>query len=100
LNDRLIGFFNYAIAASERMRREIERLRLLEIQLQRRFQKSRKTSKLPALADLILRKPYVSASIGARHLKVTERAVRDMMIKLQPVVREMTGRSSYRLWGI
>ena len=53
---------------------------------------------LPALADLVVARPILSAGLIARELKVTPRAALDLVAELDR--REMTGRGRYRAWGI
>jgi len=99
LNERLQGFLEYAVAACGRATREVERLVLAEALLQRKLEKKRGNSRLPELAALLLKKPYVSGEMAARALKVSGEAARLMLKELGPAVREMTGQSRYRLWG-
>ena len=58
----------------------------------------RKHSKLPALIDLVLARPLVSAGMIAAELGVTARAAQDLVAELG--LREITGRGRYRAWGI
>jgi hypothetical protein len=100
LNERLQGFLEYAIAACARTSREVERLVLAEALLQRRLEGRRGNSKLPGIAALLLKKPYVSGDMAARALKVSSQAARLMMKELGSSVREMTGQTRYRLWSV
>ena len=54
----------------------------------------RSTYRLPALLDLILSRPTISAGNIAQELRITRRAVRDLG------VRGVMGRGRYRAWGI
>ena len=67
-------------------------------QLDRRLQGRRSNSSLPELANYILATPIASASMIARHLGITPRAVPDLVAELG--LREATGRGRYRAWGI
>jgi hypothetical protein len=58
----------------------------------------RSSSSLPALIDLVLARPVVSTGLIARELKITQRAVLNLISELG--IREMTGRGRYRAWGI
>ena len=58
----------------------------------------RKHSKLPALVDLVLARPLVSAGMIAAELGITPRAAQDLVAALG--LREITGRGRYRAWGI
>jgi hypothetical protein len=51
-----------------------------------------------ARADLVVARLILSAGLIARELKVTPRAVQDLVAALDQ--REMTGRGRYRAWGI
>ena len=68
--------------------------RLLEHKLAGR----RKHSKLPALIDLVLARPLVSAGMVAAELGVTARAAQDLVGELG--LREITGRARYRAWAV
>ena len=58
----------------------------------------RRNSKLPALVDLVLARPLLSATMIADELGVTPRAAQDLVAELG--LREMTGRGRYRAWGV
>ena len=58
----------------------------------------RKHSKLPALIDLVLARPLVSASLIAAELGITPRAAQDLVAELS--LREVTGRGRYRAWAV
>lgn len=47
---------------------------------------------------MLLTRPIVSSSMIIKELKVSHRAALDLVAELG--VREMTGRGSYRAWGI
>jgi hypothetical protein len=66
--------------------------------LERKLAGRRKHSKLPALVDLVLARPLVSAGMIAEELKVTPRAAQTFTAELG--LRELTGRGRYRAWGI
>lgn len=66
--------------------------------LARKLAGRRKHSKLPALVDLVLARPLVSAGMIATELGITPRAAQDLVAELG--LREMTGRSRYRAWGV
>jgi hypothetical protein len=100
LNERLLGFLDYAVAACGRAQREIERLVLAEALLQRKLEGKRRNSRLPELAALLLKKPYVSGEMAARALKVSREAARLLLKELGSAAREMTGQSRYRLWSV
>lgn len=66
--------------------------------LLRKLENRRSTSRLPALVELALSRPIVSARMIARELKITPRAAQDLVAELG--LREATGRGRYRAWGI
>ena len=78
--------------------KEHDRWLLARRQLDRRLVGRRSNSSLPALADLVVARPILSAGLIARELKVTPRAAQDLVAELD--LREMTGRGRYRAWGI
>lgn len=66
--------------------------------LTRKLAGRRSSSRLPALVEYVLSRPIVSAGMIARELGVTPRAAQDMVAELG--LREATGRTRYRAWGI
>jgi hypothetical protein len=66
--------------------------------LMRKLEGRRANSSLPALIELVLSRPVVSAGMIARELRVTPRAAQDLVRELG--LREATGRGRYRAWGI
>lgn len=67
-------------------------------QFDRRLQVRRPNSSLPDLADYMLATPIASATMIAKHLNITPRAVPDLVKDLN--LREATDRGRYRAWGI
>jgi hypothetical protein len=78
--------------------KELDRLALAKAQMERRLRNRRKNSSLPALIELVLARPVVSAGLIAAELKVSKRAALDLVAELG--IREVTGRGRYRGWGI
>ena len=78
--------------------KEHDRWLLARRQLDRRLVGRRSNSSLPALADLVVARPILSAGLIARELKVTTRAAQNLVAELD--LRELTGRGRYRAWGI
>lgn len=66
--------------------------------LRRKLSGRRSTSHLPALVDYVMATPMVSAGMIAKELKITARAAQSLVAELG--LREVTGRGSYRAWGI
>jgi hypothetical protein len=77
---------------------ELDRLALAEARFRRRCQKLKSNARLPALAELVLSKPLVTAPMIARQLNVSARAAQDMAPELG--LRELTGRTRFRAWGV
>jgi Protein of unknown function (DUF1612)/HTH DNA binding domain len=100
VNLRVEQFLEAVTAACERTGQEIVRLSHADALMARRIEGLRKGSKVPQLKDLLLRRPVVSAGMIRKTLKVSPQAVSDMVKQLAPVPREVTGRRSYRVWGI
>ncbi|MER8387050.1 RHE_PE00001 family protein [Mesorhizobium sp. M1380] len=93
----LAGLDAFAEAAAAGLK-ELDRLALAKGQMERRLRKRRKNSSLPALIELVLAQPVVSAGLIASELKVTQRAALDLIAELG--IREVTGRGRYRAWGV
>ena len=87
----------FAQAASVGLK-ELDRLALAKAQMERRLKNRRKNSSLPALIELVLARPVVSAGLIAAELKVTQRAALGLVAELG--IREVTGRGRYRAWGV
>jgi hypothetical protein len=77
---------------------ELDRLALAEARFRRRCQKLKSNARLPALAEFVLSKPLVTAPMIARHLNISARAAQDMAPALG--LRELTGRTRFRAWGV
>ena len=97
---RIAGFLDGLTAAAERGQKDLDRLTLAREVLGVQLKGRRSTSRLPALADLILSRPLISVPLAAKELKVSPQAVEGMMGQLGASARELTGRGRYRAWGI
>ncbi|WP_282611241.1 DUF1403 family protein [Pelagibius sp. Alg239-R121] len=88
-------------AAQDGLKR-LQELSLAQTQLARRLEGRRKSSRLPALAELILEEPLVSAPMVARKLDMSQQAAGTLIEDLVStgVVRELTGRSRFRAYAI
>ncbi|MEP7453970.1 RHE_PE00001 family protein [Phyllobacterium sp. SB3] len=95
---RLTAFLRAVETASIANLKEIERLGLARIQMERKLKDRRSTSSLPGMIDLALSRPMISAGLVARELKVSQRGALNLIGELG--LREMTGRGRYRAWGI
>jgi hypothetical protein len=95
---KLVALLDGFAEAAKWGMKEHDRWLLARRQLDRRLVGRRSNSRLPALADLVVARPILSAGLIARELKVTPRAAQDLVAELD--LREMTGRGRYRAWGI
>jgi hypothetical protein len=100
LNLRVEKFLEAVAAACQRTGQEIIRLAHADALMARRTEGKRKASKLPQLKDLLLRRPLVSARMIQKALKVSPEGVSYLVKELGSVPSEITGRRSYRVWGI
>jgi hypothetical protein len=100
LNLRVEQFLEAVAAACERTGQEVVRLAHADALMACRTEGKRKASKLPQLKDLLLRRPLVSARMIQKALKVSPEGVSYLVKELGAVPREITGRRSYRVWGI
>jgi len=95
---KLVALLDGFAEAARSGMKEHDRWLLARRQLDRRLVGRRSNSSLPALADLVVARPILSAGLIAEELKVTPRAAQDLVAELD--LREMTGRGRYRAWGI
>ncbi|SJM33617.1 RHE_PE00001 family protein [Mesorhizobium delmotii] len=95
---RLLAVLDAFAEAASAGLKELDRLALAKGQMERRLRNRRKNSSLPALIELVLARPVVSAGLIAAELKISQRAALDLVAEL--AVREVTGRGRYRAWGI
>lgn len=77
---------------------EHERLMMARLLLLRRIEGRRSSSRLPQLVDLVLARPVVTAAAAMKALDLSPRGARGLLAELG--LREMTGRQSWRAWGI
>ena len=85
-------------ACAEAGLKEHDRLVTAMDRLSRRAGDRRSNSSLPALIELAVETPTVSAALIAQRLKVTRRAATGLAQELG--LREITGRKRYRAWSI
>jgi hypothetical protein len=96
--ERLLATLEAIAAAARAGLDEHDRLALAEAGFRRRCAGLRSNAKLPALAELVMSKPLVTAPMIARELKISARAAQDMAPMLG--LRELTGRGRFRAWGV
>ncbi len=95
---RLVAFLEAVQVSSATNLKEVERLSLARMQMERKLKDRRSTSSLPGMIDLLLARPMVSTALISKELKVTQRGALNLIAELG--IREMTGRGRYRAWGI
>ncbi|WP_117190442.1 RHE_PE00001 family protein [Rhizobium terrae] len=95
---RLSSLIQGMIAIAELGLKEHDRLALAKQMMQRKLIGRRTSSMLPALIDLVVARPLVSAGMIADTLDVTPRAALRIVDELG--LREMTGRGRFRAWGV
>ncbi|MCO5066948.1 MAG: RHE_PE00001 family protein [Rhizobiaceae bacterium] len=78
--------------------KEHDRLLLARERMERVLRGRRASSKLPALMDLVLSRPMVSTRMVQGALKVSRQGALDLIGAFS--LRELTGRGSFRAWGI
>jgi len=98
LEARLTALLSALTAAAEFGLKEHDKLVLARQTLEHRLKGRRKSSKLPALVDLVLSRPMVSAGMIAKEIGVTPQAALRLVEELN--LRELTGRGRFRVWGI
>ncbi|WP_051558965.1 RHE_PE00001 family protein [Allorhizobium undicola] len=97
-SERLIAILEAIELGAGQGLKEHDRLVLARAALERRLQDKRDSSRLPALVQLVLSRPMVSAAMAARELSVTQQGALRLIKQLQ--LRELTGRGRFRAWGI
>ncbi|MGC1861071.1 MAG: helix-turn-helix domain-containing protein [Methylocystis sp.] len=85
-------------AAAEWGLAEHDRLAVARARLERLCRGKSGNLRLPALADLVVARPFVTATMAAAELEVSPRDALDMMAALD--LRELTGRGRFRAWGV
>ena len=95
---RWVAFLEAAALGAAQSLKDHDRWRLVQGLMARKLAGRRRHSKLPALVDLVLARPLVSAEMIATELGVTARAAQNLVAELG--LREMTGRRRYRAWGV
>lgn len=95
---RLVAGLDAMADGAELAMKEIIRLGQARDRLERKLQGKRSSSSLPGVVELLLARPIVSSSMIIKELKVSYRGALDLVAELG--VREVTGRGSFRAWGI
>lgn len=96
--DRLLAWIDAMYEAAAAGLREHDRLLLAKTQMERALRGRRANSNLPGLIDLVLARPLVSTNMIQTALQVSRQGALDLVGQLN--LRELTGKRSYRAWGI
>ena len=96
--ERLLAWIDVLFEAASFGLKEHDRLMLARERMERVVRARRASSKLPALVDLVLSRPLVSTGTIQKALKVSRQGALDLIGQIS--LREMTGRGSFRAWGI
>ncbi|CAH1648106.1 RHE_PE00001 family protein [Chelatococcus asaccharovorans] len=96
--ERVIAFLDTIREAAIAGLKEHDRLLLAKERMERVLHGRRASSKLPAMMDLVLSRPLVSTSMVQSTLKVSRQGALDLIGAFS--LREMTGKESFRAWGI
>ncbi|WP_246805278.1 RHE_PE00001 family protein, partial [Mesorhizobium mediterraneum] len=94
---RLLAVLDAFAEAASAGLKELDRLALAKGQMERRLRNRRKTSSLPALIELVLARPVVSAGLIAAELKISQRAALGLVAELG--IREVTGKGALQGMG-
>lgn len=100
LEQRIAGFLDWVTHGALAGQAELKRLSLAQQVLGQVAQSKHIDSRLPALIDLVLSRPLISAEIAQRELKLTSTGFRRLREQLGSSVKELSGRSRYQVWGI
>jgi hypothetical protein len=79
---------------------ELSRLATQKALLERRAAGGRRNSKAPALAALAVEHAVLTTELISRELGVTPQGCGLLMKRFDGVLREITGRASYRVWRL
>lgn len=100
LEQRLVGFLDWVSLGATLGQEELKRLSLAHQVLGQVARSKHVDSRLPALIDMVLSRPLISAEIAQRELKLTSTGFRRLLKQLGTSVKELTGRRRYQAWGI
>jgi len=95
---RVLAGLDAMASSAELAMKEVIRLGQAREHLERKLKGKRSSSSLPRVVDLLIARPIVSSSMIVKELKVSHRAALDLVAELG--VREVTGRGSFRAWGV
>lgn len=100
LEQRVAGFLEWVTIGATLGQDELKRLSLAHQVLGQVARSKHVDSRLPALIDMVISRPLISAEIAQRELKLTSTGFRRLLKQLGTSVKELTGRRRYQVWGI
>lgn len=100
LATRIGGFLGWAEAAALEGHKEFDSLALAEKLLRTSLRGRRSNSRMPALVQLLLGRPFVSASLAAKALGVSRQAAHTMLKHIGSPVHPLTDRERCNVWSV
>lgn len=100
LTSRIGGFLAWAEAAAGEGHKEFDSLQVAEKLLRGSLKGRRSNSHMPALVDLLLERPFVSAALAAKALRVSRQAAHTMLKAVGAPVHKLTDRERCNAWSV
>jgi hypothetical protein len=100
LATRIAGFLGWAEAAATEARKAFDSLVLAEGLLRKSQTARRSSSRMPGLAELLVKRPFVSVALAARELKITRQAADKLLKKIGAPAHKLTDRKRCNVWSI
>jgi hypothetical protein len=100
LATRIGGFLGWAEAAAIEGHKEFDGLALAERLLRASLRGRRSNSRMPALAQLLLERPFVSVALAAKALGVSRQAAHAMLKRIGSPVHRLTDRERCNAWSV
>jgi len=100
LATRIGGFLGWAEAAAAEGHKEFDSLTLAEGLLRRSLRGRRSNSRMPALVALLLERPFVSAALAAKALRISRQAAHCMLKRIGSPVHRLTDRERCNAWSV
>jgi hypothetical protein len=100
LLDRLIFWCETAERSAQLELEELARLAAQKTLIERRAAGGRRHNKAPALAALAVERAVLTTEMISRELGISPQGCGQLMKRFDGVLREITGRSAYRVWRL
>jgi hypothetical protein len=97
---RIEGFLRWAEAAAIEGQKEFDSLVLAEGLLRRSLRGRRSNSRMPALVELLLERPFVSPALASRRLGISRQAAHSMLKAVGAPVHRLTDRERCNVWSV